>query len=290
MELRTVRGVDALAQVSRWPVETTAVGVLGRDDGGAVRELGRWGPPDQPFRLASVSKILCAYAVLIAVEEGALALADPAGPPGSTVAHLLAHASGLPFEGSAPLAAPGDRRIYSNAGFDRLGEEVTRASGIAFADYLAEAVFEPLSMSGARLDGPPSHGVAATLTDLLGFATELLAPTLLSAETFAAATSVAFPGLSGVLPGFGRQNPNDWGLGFEIRGNKRPHWTGGTNSPRTFGHFGQAGTFLWVDPAAHVACVTLCDRNFGDWARERWPPLSDDVLAHARPPMVNSAG
>ena len=57
-----------------------------------------------------------------------------------------------------------------------------------------------------------------------------------------------FPGLVGVLPGFGRMDPNDWGLGFELRDAKSPHWTGARNSPRTFGHFGGSGTFLWVDP------------------------------------------
>ncbi|WP_101831723.1 serine hydrolase domain-containing protein [Frankia canadensis] len=286
--------MEALERVSRWPVETVAVSVLGRGDGdegpaggSAVRELGQTGPAQRPFRLASVSKLLAAYAVLIAVEEGAFGLDDEVGPGPATVAQLLAHASGLPFEGEGPRAAPGARRIYSNAGFDRLGEVLTGATGIAFADYLAESVFRPLGMDGAQLVGPPSHGVTATLADLRLFAAELLAPALLSPATFAAATTVAFPGLAGVLPGFGRQNPNDWGLGFEIRGHKTPHWTGTANSPETFGHFGQAGTFLWVDPVVGLACVTLCDRDFGEWARQLWPPLSDDVLASARPQAVN---
>jgi CubicO group peptidase (beta-lactamase class C family) len=89
---------------------------------------------------------------------------------------------------------------------------------------------------------------------------------------------VAFPGLVGVLPGFGRQDPNDWGLGPELRDHKSPHWTGSHNSPRTFGHFGQAGGFLWVDPEAGLACACLTDRPFGPWAAEAWPALADDVL------------
>ena len=83
--------------------------------------------------------------------------------------------------------------------------------------------------------------------------------------------TVQFPGLDGVLPGFGKQTPNDWGLGFELRDAKSPHWTGARNSPRTFGHFGRSGTFLWVDPDAGVALACLTDRNFGDWAKEAWP-------------------
>jgi CubicO group peptidase (beta-lactamase class C family) len=82
-----------------------------------------------------------------------------------------------------------------------------------------------------------------------------------------------------VLPGFGRQQHNDWGLGFEIRDAKAPHWTGTGNSPATYGHFGRSGTFLWVDPAARLACVVLTDREFDDWAKQAWPALSDAVLA-----------
>jgi hypothetical protein len=48
----------------------------------------------------------------------------------------------------------------------------------------------------------------------------------------------------GVVPGFGRQSRSDWGLGFEIRDRKAPHWTGQRNSPPTFGHFGRSGSFL----------------------------------------------
>ena len=82
-----------------------------------------------------------------------------------------------------------------------------------------------------------------------------------------------------MLPGFGRQPHCDWGLGFEIRDSKEPHWTGSRNSPRTFGHFGRSGSFLWVDPDAGLACVAIADRDFGDWARQAaWPtPLSDDL-------------
>ena len=91
-----------------------------------------------------------------------------------------------------------------------------------------------------------------------------------------------YPGTKGVLPGYGHQNPNDWGLGFEIRDCKSPHWTGGSSSPRTFGHFGQSGTFLWIDPDAGrrgAACVALTDRAFGPWAVEAWPAFTDAVLA-----------
>jgi CubicO group peptidase (beta-lactamase class C family) len=130
----------------------------------------------------------------------------------------------------------------------------------------------------AVLDGSPAWGLSGSLADLLAFGRELLAPRFLADETLAEAAAVAFPGLAGVLPGYGKQDPNDWGLGFELRDGKSPHWTGERNSPRTFGHFGRAGTFLWVDPEAGLACACLTDRDFGDWSREAWPVLSDAVL------------
>jgi CubicO group peptidase (beta-lactamase class C family) len=272
--------VDALAQVETWPVENAAVAVVRPGGGpGAGPTADVVGDPARSYHLASVSKLLTAYAVLIAVEEGVFSFDDEAGLPGSTVAHLLAHASGLALDERRQLAHPGVRRIYSNAGFEVLGEALEAASGISMGDYLAAAVFAPLGMDSSQLRGSPAHAAHSSLHDMTRFAAELLAPTLVAPETFAAATTVAFGGLSGVVPGYGRQDPNDWGLGFEIRDGKSPHWTGSANSPGTFGHFGRSGTFLWVDPAVRLACVGLADREFGPWATAAWPALSDAVLA-----------
>jgi CubicO group peptidase (beta-lactamase class C family) len=90
--------------------------------------------------------------------------------------------------------------------------------------------------------------------------------------------TVAFPGLGGILPGFGRQEHNDWGLGVEIRDAKKPHWTGALNSPGTFGHFGQSGAFVWVDPLWQLTLVSVAERPFGAWAAQVWPALSDAVI------------
>jgi CubicO group peptidase (beta-lactamase class C family) len=147
-----------------------------------------------------------------------------------------------------------------------------------FADYFARAVARPLGLAG-RLAGSPAHAYRGPLADLLTLGRELLAPTLVAGETLAEATTVQFVGLSGVLPGFGRMEPNDWGLTFELRDAKSPHWTGSRNSAGTFGHFGASGTFLWVDPAAGLACGVLTERPFGDWAKAAWPAFSDAVLA-----------
>ncbi len=269
------RAVDALRQVDDWGAERASAGV--------VREghvLATHGPRDVSLRWASVTKLCTALAALVATEEGTVDLDEPAGPEGSTVRHLLAHASGLPFEGDEPIARPGRRRIYSNTGFEQLAAHIERAAEMPFADYLQRGVCGPLGM-GAELRGSAASRIHGTLEDLLVFAQELLSPTLVASETLAEATSVQFPGLGGVLPGFGRWDPNDWGLGFELKDAKSPHWTGARNSPGTFGHFGGAGTFLWVDPDRRLACALLTDREFGNWALDAWPRLSDDVLAEA---------
>lgn len=266
---------EALGPLDGWPVDNAAAAVVASD--GTI--LASHGDTDRPYRLASVTKPLTAYAVLVAIEEGVFALDTPAGPEGSTVRHLLAHASGLDMTEDRVRAAPGTRRIYSNRGFDVLADAVLEHSGIAFPTYLDEAVLAPLGMTSSRLQGSAAADAVSTVADLSRFAAELQHPTLLATETLAAATRVAFPGLDGVLPGYGSQRPNDWGLGFELRDGKTPHWTSAANSPATFGHFGQSGTFLWVDPRAQVACVALADRDFGPWAIEAWPPLSDAVLA-----------
>jgi CubicO group peptidase (beta-lactamase class C family) len=227
-----------------------------------------------------VTKPAVALATLVAAEEGVIDLDEAAGPEGSTIRHLLAHASGLPFEGAAPIAKPGRRRIYSNTGFEQLSATVARAAEMPFEEYLRAAVFEPLRMR-AELRGSAAAGVHGTLDDLLALAREFQAPTLVATETLAEATTVQFPGLGGVLPDVGRFDPNDWGLGVEIRDAKQPHWTGVHNSAGTFGHFGGSGTFLWVDPEAHVACACLTDLAFDKWALEAWPRLSDAVLEEA---------
>ncbi|MBZ4322995.1 serine hydrolase domain-containing protein [Streptomyces huiliensis] len=270
-----MESLDSLRKIENWPVPTAAAAVV-RADGTVA---GTHGPTAHRFALASVTKPLAAYAALIAVEEGAIELDEPAGPAGSTVRHLLAHTSGLAFDEHRPAAEPGTRRLYSNAGFEVLGDHIAKATDIPFAEYLRQAVLEPLGMTATDLPGSPAKDGVSTVDDLVRFAAELQAPRLLSRDTLSEATTVVFPGVTGVLPGYGHQRPNDWGLGFELRDGKSPHWTGSLNSPRTYGHFGQSGTFLWVDPVAGAACVALTDRDFGAWAVEVWPALSDAVLA-----------
>lgn len=274
---RYARAVRALEQVEGWG-PGAAAGVLANRAGRPAASTV--GDPHRSHRWASVTKVCTALAALVAVEEGTVSLDTPAGPPGSTLAHLLAHASGLGPTGETVLAGPGTRRIYSNAGFEVVGRLIGERAKMGFDRYLAEAVLDPLGMTGARLapGGSAAFGMEGTVADLMALASELLAPTVIDPGTLAIATSVAFPGLAGVLPGFGRQDPCDWGLGPEIRGEKNPHWTGRHNSGSTFGHFGRSGCFVWVDPEVSVACVAAGDREFGPWAALAWPALADAVL------------
>lgn len=274
-------------EVADWPVSSVAVAVLGPS--GVVDRFET--RPAETFPWASVTKIVTALTVLDACADGTVALDDPvrlatgdsgAHHPGITVAHLLAHAAGLPFDRGAPVAPPGTRRTYSNYGYELLAEHVATAAGGPFLDEINGRVLEPLSMSTTSVDGSPASSAVGTLDDLVALGAELLTPAVLGPEIVDLASTVAFPGLSGILPGFGRQASNDWGLGCEIRDSKSPHWTSADNSPATFGHFGQSGSFLWVDPVARLACAGLSDRPFGPWAAQVWPRLSTAVLqAHA---------
>ncbi|MGI8677231.1 MAG: serine hydrolase domain-containing protein [Jatrophihabitans sp.] len=270
--------MSSLDTLDGWPVGKAAAAVVGVN--GVV---ATYGPLDHEFGLASVTKPLAALAILVAVEEEAVSLDDAADEtllPGATLRHLLAHASGVAPERRLRSFAPAVRRVYSNVGIELAASLVSAAADLPFADYLDEAVLRPLELRDTSLPGSPARDGVSTVRDLARVLTELLSSTgLLSAPMLAELPTVQYPGLRGVLPGYGGQAHNDWGLGFEIRADKSPHWTGTTNSAATFGHFGQSGTMMWVDPVAQLGLVALADRAFGHWAIKAWPALSDAVLA-----------
>ncbi|MGK2928803.1 MAG: serine hydrolase domain-containing protein [Acidimicrobiales bacterium] len=271
--------MGAFEAIDEWDVPTAAAAVFDPD---GVRE--ERGPADEAFRLASVSKVLAAVVVHVAVEEGSIGLDDEAGPEGSTVRHLLAHASGLGPDGQV-LEPPGRRRIYSNAGFEALADHVAAACGMAFADYARLGLVQSLGLEATDLSGSPAHGYASSIHDLCTVLRAVVNHRLLARPTVDAMVSPAFPELAGVLPGYGSQDPNPWGLGVEVRGDKSPHWTAPDNSVRTWGHFGQSGTFVWFDPEAGpggLGLVVLTDRDFGPWATEAWPALAAAVLQDHR--------
>ncbi len=248
----------------------------------------RHGPTAQPFALASITKVLTALTALIAAEEGTIALDDVVTEAGATVADLLAHAGGLAPDGDNQLADVGTRRIYSNRGIEMVADHVAARSGLTFADYLTEAFLSPLGATATVLTGSPAHAAHSSVDDLVVVVDALLRGRLIAPETLAAMTTPHRPELAGVLPGFGRQDPNLWGLGVEIRGAKHPHWTSPTNSGSTWGHFGQTGTFLWHDPEVETTAIVLTDLDFGDWALQPWPALSTALLGAVDPTTASA--
>lgn len=256
-----------------WPVDHAGAAVLGSS-------IAFEGDIDRVFELASVTKPVVAYAALIAVEEGVFDLETPLGPPGATVRDLLAHSSGVGFASATPERGVRERRIYSSAGFEILAAAIAQETEMPFEQYLEEAVLQPLGMASTKLVGSAGHGVWSSVRDMAAFAAEVLSPTLLDVATVELALTPTFPELVGVVPGYGMQKPCPWGLGFEIKGSKSPHWTGQSMPPDTAGHFGQAGTFLWVHRPTGRAVVALTDRAFGDWAKPLWSDTNDQIWAN----------
>jgi CubicO group peptidase (beta-lactamase class C family) len=216
--------------------------------------------------------------VLIAVERELVDLDEPAGPDGATLLNLLDHTSGLPFEGAQTQAAPGTRRIYSNAGFDALGAHVAAAAGMPFSEWMAREVTGPLGMTDITVTGRPSAGYRASIDDLLRFGREVLRPTLIPVELRDLALMVSQPGLKGVVPGYGSFDDNRWGLGFELKGTKSPHWLADSFPPETAGHFGGQGSFLFIDRSRDLAAAFLSGVPFGEDHKRIWPALTEEIV------------
>ncbi len=267
-----------------WPAKQFGVAVLHDYD------VATFGDTQHIFHLASVTKLLTAWTVHIACEEGSVSLDDNVGQSGCTVEHLLAHAGGYSFDGDQPIATPGSRRIYSNTGYELLAQHLESQTGIDFATYMHEAVCEPLGISSTTLrystekvgsvqkNGSAAKDGWSNIDDLILFVSELRRPRLISRDTYIRAVTPAFPDLAGIVPGFGKSDPSLWGLGPEIKGLKDPHWTAPHGATSTFGHFGSAGTFVWVDPVANVAVALLSNTPFDDWGPKFWAPFNQCVL------------
>ena len=275
--------MSALHLVTDWPVDHVGAAIITDSGVDHVGEL------DRRYALASLTKPITAWAIMVAVEEGVIDLDRPlqhvASPEGATMRHLLSHAGGFAFDGDQAIVAIERSRIYSNTGFERAAAELAAAASMTFDDYLDEAVLTPLGMTATTLRGSPAQGISSTLADTITFASELRRPTLLARSTVDEMIRPQYPSLGGIVPGVGRFDRCPWGLGVELHGDKSPHWMGRANSAATFGHFGGAGTMMWVDPLADVGVVALTDRRFDEWSDEAlrlWPAFSDAALAEAR--------
>lgn len=254
------------------------------------------------YRWASVSKLVAALAVHVAIEDGSFSRTSKVGDFELTIEDLLSHCSGLATgevgesrlsspQHVQPSLPPHERRIYSNIGYELLGRSIEDSSGIRYRDYAMEAVLEPAGMRGASFIQNVAHSAAASedvtgaafglqggIDDLIALTEALCFELVVTSESLSAFRTVFLPDLAGVLPGFGHQSPNSWGLGAEIRDHKSSHWMGTLVSAEAYGHFGQSGSFLWIDPVTQCFAVFLGPRPFGAWAKERWPRLNDAIV------------
>lgn len=271
---------DVLAELQDWPVDNVAAAALWEGDSadGASAQTVTFSDTSAQFPLASVSKLITAYATLLAVEEGAFELDQqvpaellPEFDDLPTVRELLAHTSGIGFRDRTPEKPRGTRRIYSSAGYEVLADFIAAEADMPFAEYVAEGVCAPLDIE-VKVEGSAGHGFSASVDALAVLCSEFLTPSLLAPSTLNEALEPQWPELSGVVPGYGMQKPCPWGLGFELHGEKSPHWLGEGMPETVAGHFGQSGTFLWIDRSGgkKKAAVVLTDEDFGDWAKQRW--------------------
>ncbi|WP_407692902.1 serine hydrolase domain-containing protein [Pyxidicoccus xibeiensis] len=184
-----VQRIDAFvrAELERQQVPGVGIGVvkngkvlLAKGYGFANLEHQVPARPETLFQAGSIGKQFTAMAVMLQVEAGKLALADPltkffpeapASWKALTVRHLLNHTSGLPdLEGTLdyrkdytdeelakfayalkPEFTPGARWSYSNTGYVLLGIIVNRVAGRFYGDVLREQVFKPAGMTTARI-------------------------------------------------------------------------------------------------------------------------------------------
>lgn len=166
--------------------------------GRADLESGAPATPDSRYRAGSVTKVFTATAVLQLRDQGRFSLDDPVETllPGFsvqqpfehtaqiTVRHLLTHTSGLPREGAFPYwtshvfpsrdellvsvarqslrSPPGETYRYSNLGLALLGALIEQVSGLDYADYMRENVFQPLGMSDSSIGIDPLDDQLAT--------------------------------------------------------------------------------------------------------------------------------
>ncbi|MFK8023877.1 MAG: serine hydrolase domain-containing protein [Ilumatobacter sp.] len=269
----------ALDLVAEFPVPNAAAAVMR-----GTEVVDQVGSTSTPFRLASIGKPIVAWACLVGVEEGIVSLDDVVGPDDGhrrTLRHLLSHAGGYGFNAGDSITAPERRRMYGNHGIEVAATHLARAAAMPFDEYLDLGVLQPLGMRPTHVRGSPAYELWSTVDDMVAFLAETQDPQLITADTAASAVRPHFPTLGGIVPGVGRFETCPWGLGFEVRGDKSPHWTGDRNSAATYGHFGGAGTMMWSDPVPSLSLVALTDRAFDEWSTEAlrlWPAMSNAVL------------
>jgi CubicO group peptidase (beta-lactamase class C family) len=127
-------------------------------------------------------------------------------------------------------------------------------------------------------------GYFGTAQDVLRFATSFVPgrETPLAPDSVRAMTTDQVNGAPGGVESMGAiWDPGFWGIGWEVKGTKRKHWTGTKSSPATYCHWGQAGTLTWVDPERELGVSVFGNRTVRSlWPLRpaRWVDLSDALV------------
>ena len=173
-----------------------------------------------------------------------------------------------PRSACAAADAPRAARVWQPGryGEDELfNSERFRARRAAAGRRLRDcARLRGVALVPARAAAPPSGGA------------------LLAAETVEEMLAPQFGPLPGGVNGVGEWPDLCWGLGFDVRGQREPHWAGTSLGPRTASHFGASGTLAWLDPERGLGLVALANRgSYSGWWREPWAALGAAVTAAA---------
>jgi CubicO group peptidase (beta-lactamase class C family) len=237
-------------------------------EGGLVRRVAESGDLDEVRPWASVSKVVVSLAFGVEVDWELHRFEEPMGPPGSTLANLLSHSSGLGLEEEDPVVPVGTKRVYSNFGVDLAVQSILGEENSA-DNWLQQRVFQPLGMTTTTLEDRPASGVVGSTNDLAKLAVAWLRPDAIAKETRDRLITPYAPQLDGFVPGFGKFTPCPWGLGPEVRGEKQ-HWMGDWPSA-SFGHFGQSGALILLNADEQIGLVATSTEPFGRWATKLWP-------------------
>lgn len=219
------------------------------------------------------------------------------------------------------VAAPGTELLYSNPNYGILSRIAAHAAGKEFHRLLRSSVLQSFGLAGdvviqpgeewdlriAHVDDPASAGTPAeaynspwwrqlgipwgglygTPGGVLSFITAFLPEhrRIFGEETVTLMTTDQTGGAPGGVASAGVRWPvGRWALGWEVKGEKRRHWTGDLTSPATFCHWGQAGTLAWADPERDLALAVFGNRTvrYGWPLRPpRWAELSDTIVRAA---------
>ena len=122
-----------------------------------------------------------------------------------------------------------------------------------------------MDVDGAWSDRPAAASSGST--ERYGNARGRVAATdALGATTETESIRPYLPDLAGVVPGIGTFTPCPWGMGPEMRGDKR-HWMG-DGLPTSFGHFGMSGSLMLLNVEEGIGVVATSTEDFGPWAGE----------------------